>query len=193
MAGTLTQRITRPAALAAALTVPWLLPSAPGAALAAPPDDTIWMRVEVNGHGEKDARIKINLPLSLIEVVVDSIDKRQFMVDLEDDHPHLDIARLWRDIRRLRIDEFVTIESEEASIRVWKDRDFFRVNVREKEYDEPNIEVQVPLEVMDLLFEPRSDGFDLQELVERVRPHLPLTLVQAQNEDKSVRIWLEQQ
>jgi len=161
--------------------------------IAAASDDVIWLRVEVRDQGGEHSKVKVNLPLSLVELVIDSVDKREFMANIESEHPSLDIPRLWREVRKMEGDDFVSVETDNERIRVWKDHDFFRVNVKEADYSEPNIEVKIPLEIMDYLFESKDKTFGFQEMVERVRGHLPLTLVQVRHENEHVRIWLEEE
>src|SRR5688572_30189422 len=98
--------------LLAALSLALPLLAAPGHARAASSDDIIWMRVEVNRPGDDRAHVKVNLPLSLIEVVVDSIDKKEFLAEFESDHPSVDIAKMWREVRKMETDEFLTLETE---------------------------------------------------------------------------------
>jgi hypothetical protein len=173
---------------ALALALPLL--AVPGPARAASSDD-IWVRVEVNRPGSDRNHVKVNLPLSLLEVVVDSIDKREFMAEFESEHPSLDIAKMWKEIRRMEADEFLTVESEKEHIRVWKDRDFFRVSIREEDSSDPIVEVRMPLEVMDYVFESKSRDWTFEDLVTRLRPHLPVTLVEVNKDNDHVRIWLE--
>ncbi len=174
-------------ALAAALLAgAWM-----GATDATAAESVIWMRIEANNFKDEAGHVKVNLPLSLIEVVVDSIDKRDFMSEFEEDHPSLNIPKMWREIRKMDVDEFITVESEKENIKVFKDRDFFRISITEAEFDEPNIEVKLPLELMDYVFEGRKN-FDFQELVGRLRGHLPLTVVSAKHEGADVKIWLEE-
>jgi hypothetical protein len=180
--------------LALALALPVLaLASAPAAASDSG-KDVIWMRVQVNDQGGDHTKVRVNLPLSLIDVVIESIDKGQFMADLTHEHPSIDIQKLWGQIRKMQGEDFVTIESDDANVRVWKDKEFFRINVREAGYDEPNIEVKLPLAVMDYVFEKVNDrSFSFQDLVDQLRGHLPLTLVQAKHGEESVKISLEQE
>ena len=176
--------------LALALALPLMtLPAAP---VQAAGKSIIWMRVQVNDQGGEHTKVKINLPLSLIEVVVDSIDKREFMAEIEQEHPALDIKKLWGQIRKMDSQDFVTVESEKENIRVWKDNEFFRINVRHEGQNEPSVEVKLPLAVMDYVFETDSKDLSFEDLVEKLRGHLPLTVVQVEHEDEHVKIWLEE-
>ena len=177
--------------MALALSLPLMV--LPGAPTLAAGKSVIWMRVEVNDQGGEHTKVKINLPLSLIEVVVDSIDRGDFMAEIEQEHPSLDIPKLWREIRKMEGEEFVTIQSDKENVRVWKDSEFFRINVRQEGQTEPNVEVKLPLAVMDYLFETDGKELSFENLVEKLRGHLPLTVVQVKHEDEHVKIWLEEE
>ena len=193
MTGTLQSRSrTRLApVMALALSLPLIGLSA--APIQAADKNIIWLRVEVNDQGGEHSKVKINLPLSLIEVVVDSIDKREFMAEIENEHPSLDIPKLWKQIRKLESDDFITVESENENVRVWKDKQFFRINVRKDGEDDANVEVKLPLAIMDYLFESDSKELTFENLVEQLRGHLPLTVVQVKHADENVKIWLEEE
>jgi hypothetical protein len=181
-------------ALAAPLLTTLAFLSAPIASAASSSrQDVVWLHVEVKDEGGDHTKVKVNLPLSLIEVVVDSIDKREFMSRLEEKAPSLDIPRLWHEIRKAELGEFVTVESDKEHIKVWKDRDAFRISVKEEGETEPNMMVRIPLEIMDFVFDSKGKSFSFQELVESLRGHLPLTLVEGRHKDESVRIWLQEE
>lgn len=174
-----------------ALTGALLAGSWTSTAQAASSDSVIWMRIEANHPDSDKGHVKVNLPLSMIEVVVDSIDKRDFMSELERDHPSLDIPKIWKELRKMDVDEFITVESDKENVKVFKDSDYFRISVTEQGYDEPNIEVKLPLDLMDYVFENHKE-WDFQELVGKLRGHLPLTIVTAKHEGADVKIWLEE-
>jgi len=57
---------------------------------------------------------------------------------------------------------------------------------------EPNVEVRIPFTVMDYLFEQDRKEFKFSDLVESLRGHLPMTIVEARNDGESVKVWLEE-
>ena len=183
-----------PPGLSACLLGGLLLAGSPTAsAVAAEDGPVVWMKVEVNQENAENAHVKVNIPLSMIEVFVDSVDKRQFLGHFESSHPGLDLANVWRQVRDAPMDDFVTIETDEENVRVWKDSEYFRVDVQEPGYPEPNIRIKLPLAVMDYLFDPEQSTLSFQEMVQSLRGSLPLTLLEANKEGESVRIWLEEE
>lgn len=159
-------------------------------ALATEDGPVVWMKVEVYEGGSQ--KVKVNIPLSMIEVFVDSMDGGRFLNHIEAQHPGLDMARMWQEVRDTALDEFVTIETDEESVRVWKDSEYFRVDVQEFRNSEPNIRMTIPLSVMDYLFDPDRSTLNFQEMVGALRGYLPMTLLEADKDGESVRIWLEE-
>jgi len=177
-----TQLATRGALM---LALVMALTAAGPAAFARPSNggDVIWLKVEIHDASSDRAHVKVNVPLSLIEVVIDSIDKREFMASIQHEHPSLDLPKLWHEVRDMRGADFVTVETDKENVRVWKDDDFFRIDVEKGEDGDTDIEVKLPLAIMDYMFESK---------VSRLQGHLPVTIVQMHDEDHSVKIWLEQ-
>jgi hypothetical protein len=152
-------------------------------------EPVVWLRVDVSEGGHE--RVKVTLPLSLIEVVIESVDPSRIMTELKSEKG-IDLAKLWRQVRNMDLDEFITIDSDEAKVKVFKDREVFRVTIQEEGQEKPNVEVRVPFPIMDYLLEDRRGDFKLSELVDGLRGHLPLVLVEASHDEGRVRVWLEE-
>jgi len=180
-------RMTQAAAVAA--TVLMLAPVAVSAAAA--DDHVVMLRVDVNGTDKDTHRVKISVPLSLLEVVVESVDTTQVMRDLKSDKG-IDIKKLWRELRKADVDEFVSIDKDDAKIKVYKDRDLFRITVQEENFTTPNIEIRIPFSVMDYLTDDHDDGFKLSEMIAGIHTQLPLTIIEAQHDGENVKVWLEE-
>jgi len=182
----------RTLSLRSALAVLSIVACAPLATPAAASDDsTIMLRVEVNGTGAENAKVKVSLPLSLIEVVVESVDTSHVMRDLKTEKG-IDIKKLWRDLKNANVDEFITVEKDSEKVKVYKERDTFRVSIQEDGNDSPNIEVRIPFSIMDYLTESHDDGFKLSEMVAGLKTQFPLTIVEARHDGQNVKVWLEQ-
>ena len=185
------RRNPRSAAIALTIACAFAAPAVP----AAPPAsdaDLLWLRVEVTGHGESGTpRIKINVPLSLMEVVVESLDGKSIFDHLDSGQGRIDIRKMWQSIRDMNIDEFLTIEGEGESVKVYKDREFFRVDVRKEEGSE-EVEIKIPIGLMDYFFDAQQKRFDFQELVSALRRHAPLQIVRVESREESVSIWIEE-
>jgi len=154
-------------------------------------EPTIWLRVEVNKTGEDHAKIKVTLPLSLIEVAIESVDPSRVFHDIKSEKG-IDLAKMWKQVRNLDVDEFITVDSDEAKVKVYKDSEFFRITVQEENYEKPNVEVRIPFTVMDYLFEEHKEGFKFSDLVRSLKGQLPLTLIEATHDEGTVKVWIEE-
>src|SRR5437867_2453352 len=106
-----------------------LIMAPPAAAAASTDEPVIMLRVDVNGTDKDTPRVKVSVPLSLIEVVIESVDTTQVMRDLKAEKG-IDIRKLWRELKNAEINEFVTIEQADKKVRVFKDTDTFRVTIQ---------------------------------------------------------------
>ena len=173
-------------AITAALVLGVLQATAP----AASEEPTVWLHVEVNEAEDSNAKVKITLPLSLVEVAIESADTAQILRDLRTDKG-MDLAKLWEQLKSAELDEFVTIDSTDAKVKVFKEPGVFRVTASEVDGDETKLEVRIPFSVMDYLFNEDHKGFRLSEMVSGLRAELPLVLVEARDpRGERVKVWL---
>ncbi len=177
--------IRRAATLLLAVAVALLAAPVPAAAA------DLWLRVDVQHQGEDGGRIKINVPLSLMEVVIESADGQKLFGPLDVAKGHVDIGKMWQSIRDMASEEIVTIESEDEVVKVWKDREYFRVDVKDGD-EGSEVEVKIPIGLMDYLFNAERTGFDFQELVKALRGYAPLQLVKVVSNDENVSVWIEE-
>jgi hypothetical protein len=131
------------------------------------------------------------MPLSLIEVVVDNIEPARVVKEIKSEKG-IDIAKIWKQMRDMDIDEFITIDKDDAKVKVYKDHDFFKITVHQESGEGTDADLRIPFGFMDYLLDADRDKFDFQEMVNSLKGHLPLTLVEATHEDGSIKVWLEE-
>jgi len=174
-------------ALAAGLVLGLLMAATPAVA----DRDTVWLHVNVNGLDDMDGTVKITLPLSLVEVAIDSADTSHIFRDLKRDKG-VDLAKLWKQLKTADMDEFITIDSNDAKVKVFKEAGVFRVSVSEFEGESKSIEVRIPFTIMDYLFDPKREGFKLSDMVADLRNELPLVIVEASDPGgERVKVWID--
>ena len=155
-------------------------------------DPAVWLNVEVRTAGMENPKVKVTVPLSLMQVVVNSLDTSNVLADLKDEKG-IDLASLWQNLKNADTDEFVRVEDEGKKVKVYKDGENLRVSVQEEGYSEPNVQIRVPYAVMDYLAEgAESRVFRLSDLIDQLKGHLPLVLVEAEHSDQNVKVWLEE-
>jgi hypothetical protein len=83
-----------------------------------------WLHVRVVDGSEKAASVKVNLPVSVLETMAQAIEDDHFRDGkIEIGHDGIDAAQLqdlWKAIRASQDMEFVTVESDDATVKVAK-------------------------------------------------------------------------
>jgi hypothetical protein len=155
----------------------------------------VQLRVEVDDPRTGEQRVRLNLPLRSIDQLL-AIASQQMDEEHEFDF-NLDMGNgmnmraLYTVFRDEDLTDLLQVNGEDGeNVRVWKDRDAFHVEVQEEGYYEPNIRIYLPLQVLDVLFM-EGDELDMSGALEELRRMAPLTLVEVDTEEETVRVWLE--
>ena len=156
----------------------------------------LWVHVKVDDGDEK---VRVNIPLSLVEnllplINVDPLRHGKLRIDGFDldEFDDIDVRELFRSIRNLDDAEFVSVQGDDhEQIRVYKEGSFIMITF-EDSGDERGF-VRIPLDVVGALFSGESNELDLLAALEELGRHADGDLVQIQDGDTSVRIWIDNQ
>lgn len=174
---------------AAALAVALMAALAAPAALAR---DDVRFRIEVDDPQTGEQRVRLNVPLGSIESVLEIVGE-ELDHDLRWDRGPggIDMRAFYHALRDEDLSDFLEVNGKDGEhVKIWKDRDAFHLQVQEEGYYEPNVRVYLPLQVLDVLFQD-EERMDLRGAVEELRRLAPLTLVEVDKEDETVRVYLE--
>ena len=158
--------------------------------------DVSTLHIEVVEDDGDSPKVKMAMPVALIEAMISSIDideftSKHFMGELE--HEGIDLRRFWQEVRDADIKEFFTLETEDANIRAWRENGLFRVSVDADEgrrRDRTRVEISIPESLMDLLV--GNADTDPADAITALLDHGPMTLVEVETDDgESVKIWID--
>ena len=76
-----------------------------------------WFKVLITDAKSSEARVKLTLPVALIEAVLACTDGRHFKVD--DGHCEIDLKAVWAALKAAGPMALVEIEADGAVIKVW--------------------------------------------------------------------------
>ena len=154
------------------------------------------LRVEVDDAETGEQRVRLNIPLTSIEGLLDMVGD-EFDFDLDQDWMREASARgvglreIYLAVRDEDLSDFLEVTDEDGEhVKVWKDAEAFHVRVQEAGRSEPNVRLYLPLAVMDALLL-QGDTPDFQAALDALKALAPLTLVEVDDDDEVVRIWLE--
>ena len=157
--------------------------------------DPAFLHLTVQEKGYNEPNVKVNIPLSLIDVVADAIkDDDVVKIDgvLDDiEREGIDIRKLWTGLKDLGPTDFIEIENEDDHVKVWKDREAFRITITEKGQSEPKVLVTFPLAIVESVIGDGSQPITLKGIVAQLKKAGPMQFVEIHDEGEHVRIWLE--
>jgi len=155
-----------------------------------------WLHVRVTNPGSKDESVRVNVPLELAEKVLPSINQNRLhngRVKFDDVDCHgVDVRALLDAVRTSKDGEFVTVQSKDSDVRVAKQNGYLFAHVFEKNHPKKSqVEVKVPMKVVDALFSAGKDELDLVAGLRALSAQGDTELVSVKDEENTVRVWLD--
>ena len=156
-----------------------------GAAMAS----DLWLHVKVTEEG--GAKVMVNLPVALVEKAA-ALMPEKHLRHVKFDHGHLDadigdLRELWLEVRKSPDMTFVTVEEADENVKVWKKDGFVFVEVREG--DDEQVDVKVPLEVVDAFL--AGEEVDFTAAVQALVDHGQGQFVEVRDDEDHVRVWVD--
>jgi hypothetical protein len=155
-----------------------------------------WLHVRVSNPGSREETVRVNVPLELAEKVLPTINKDRLhsgKVRFDDIDCHgVDLRALADAVRSSKDGEFVTVQSKDSDVRVAKHNGTLFVHVFEKNKPKKSqVEVKVPMKVVDALFSAGKDELDLVAALHALSSQGDTELVSVKDEENTVRVWLD--
>ena len=173
-----------------------LLPLSSWAQTAQAPKQDRWLHVRVESPQPKGETVRVNVPLELAAKILPTINHdhlRNGKVKIDTSHANgVDLRALFDAIRTTRDGEFVTVQSNDADVRVAKQEGYLLVNVHEKRGEKnEQVEVRVPMKVAEALLSAGNDELDILAAIHALSTQGDTELVSVKSNKESVHIWLD--
>ncbi len=156
-----------------------------------------WFHVHVTEGGENGANVTVNLPLTLIETALKLVPTqvgKEMHVEFSEAGIDLDDLRdFWREMRDTDDATFVTVESNDATVRVAKEGDFLVAKTIERREGGAQVDVRFPFAVIEALFSEDGDELDLAAAIRALAEYTDGDIVTVKDGDTSVRVWVDDQ
>ena len=155
-----------------------------------------WLHVRVDNQVAKGEMVRVNLPLSLAEKVLPTINKDRLhngrITIHEADMNGVNLRALLDALRTTRDGEFVTVQGTSGDVRVVKQAGYLLVHVRgNKDATNKRVEIRMPLTVVDALLSSSGNELDLVAALRALGAQGDTELVSVKDEKSTVRIWLD--
>ena len=154
-----------------------------------------WFHVRVSEGGDDPVEVSVNFPLSLIEkaigLIPEEVDEEVRMELNEVDIDIDDLREFWREVRNTPDAVFVTVESEDETVRVAKEGDFLIARTVELREGGAEVDVKFPFEVLDAMFSGPEDQLDLAAAIRALAEYGDGDMVTVREGDTHVRVWVD--
>lgn len=150
-----------------------------------------WFHVRVHEPGGES--VKINLPLNLISTVLPMVEEEDLShgtLRLKDQELTVaELREIWAVVKEQGNYEFVTVESENERVRISKEGD--QLFIRSVEGSETEVEVNVPVSVVDALLTGEGEALNLKAAIDALALAPEGDLVRVKDGQTHVRIWID--
>ena len=155
-----------------------------------------WLHVRVTNPSRNEESVRVNVPLELAEKVLPTINKNRLhsgRVKFDDIDCHgIDLRALVDAVRTSKDGEFVTVQNKDSDVRVAKRNGTLFVHVFEKNKPRRSeVEVKVPMKVVDALFSGDKDELNLVAGLRALSAQGDTELVSVKDDENTVRVWLD--
>lgn len=166
-----------------------------GGVLTASAGDKPWIHIEITDAGDKDNMVKINLPLSLVEVALEVAEDElaaEGQIELDNcDVSIADMRRMWKELRDAGDADFVTVVEDDERVHIYRKGDNVYVEVDDTSNREEKVRMSIPVHVVDTLFEGDGEQLNLTGALAELREANKGELLSIQDGDEHIRIWID--
>ncbi|MBU1950016.1 MAG: hypothetical protein KJ927_14980 [Candidatus Eisenbacteria bacterium] len=160
-----------------------------------------WIHVYVNEAGSDGDRVKINLPLNLVESILPMIETDELhdgILELDElDLAGIEFDKLGEILRKSEDGEYVTIEEDDEIVRISKEGDRILIHVESRKHkksgDGPRekVEINLPIHVIDALTTDDPHELNIIAAIEALTKEGETGLITVHDDDDIVRVWID--
>lgn len=157
-----------------------------------------WLHVRVVSSDAKGETVRVNVPLELAEAVLPSVNRNHMhdgKVKIDCAHMNdVDLKALVEAVHNAKDGEYVTVQGRENDVRVAKQNNYLIVHVLDKSEGKAKnsqVEIKVPMKVVDALFSAGKDELDLVAALHALSAQGDMELVSVKDGENTVRVWLD--
>ena len=156
-----------------------------------------WLHIRVLGQGERGESVKVNLPVAVLETMADAIEADHFsggQIRISEGNIKPEQLRaVWQSLKSTEDMEFVTIESDDETVRIAKSDGMLLVKVNDARSRKASdkVDIKVPMQVVDALLQAPEGQLNVKAALQALVDYGGGDLVQVTDGDSHVRIWID--
>ncbi len=156
--------------------------------------NSMWLHVYVNEGGPGGEKVRLNLPLQLVEAVLPLIDEDEFSngrIQIDDmDFSADDLREIWNAVRDEEDGVYIQVEEMDEEVTVAREKDHIVIHVVEA-WDDEEVEVKLPVTVIDALLAGDGEELDILAAIRAFGKQGGGDLVMVSEDDSVVRVWVD--
>ena len=155
-----------------------------------------WLHVRVISTDGRGETVRVNVPLELAEKVLpavnhDRLHNGKLKIDSSEMND-VDLRTLMEAVRTAKAGEYVTVQGDANDVRVAKQGNHLIIHVLDKGGSKKSqVEVQVPMNVVDALLSAGKDELDLVAALHALGAQGDIELVSVKDSENTVKVWLD--
>ena len=155
-----------------------------------------WLHVRVISTEAKGETVRVNVPLELAEKVLpavnhDRLHNGKVKIDSRELND-VDLREIMEAVRTAKDGEYVTVQGDQNDVRVAKQSNHLIIHVVDKgNAKKCQVEIKVPMKVVDALFSAGKDELDLVAALHALSAQGDTELVTVKDNENTVRVWLD--
>src|SRR5215831_5205356 len=155
-----------------------------------------WLHVRVISTDGRGETVRVNVPLELAEKVLpavnhDRLHNGKLKIDSSEMND-VDLRTLMEAVRTPKAGEYVTVQGDANDVRVAKQGNHLIIHVLDKGGSKKSqVEVQVPMNVVDALLSAGKDELDLVAALHALGAQGDIELVSVKDSENTVKVWLD--
>lgn len=157
--------------------------------------DNLWFHMQVH-EGKDDSHVMINLPLSVVEKSAHFLPKdsngRSGKIRFNDEEMNkAELRSIWNDVRRQRDMTFLTVKETDGRVKMAKQGNYLLIHAAEEGARRENVEIRVPLAVVDALLAGDGDELNVRGALEALVRVGEGELMTVTGDNETVRMWID--
>lgn len=164
------------------------------APLAAAADSGKWIHVKVDGKDNEKVTINVPVAFAMSALAMIPADAQVDGGNIKIDGHNFEWAKMramWDEVKRAPEATFVTVQSNDENVEVSKQGGFLLVRTTERTAKGANVDVKLPLAVVDALLSGPDGSLNVAAALEELSRLQDGHILSVESEDETVKIWID--
>jgi hypothetical protein len=152
-----------------------------------------WLHIHIDETKNDAEKVRINIPISLIEVMVPLIEEEAIkdgQININDrEISTKELKKLWAAVKEEGDAEFVTVEKRGENVRIFTQGNF--LNVQSTKDTEGKVNIKIPLAIVDAMLSGPDNQLNLAAAVKALKDSGVRELITVESDDSKVLVWID--